>query len=274
MTDKEDTYAIVIPACETVPECRNLLNTLLTSIRWGKYSCPVIVCYDNCSADFVTFFETEFSDLRLISLIHRGDKNLNFAANANRGLRKAYNDLHLAAFCINQDCALPHRSLLEKVINSGIASPKPIDVEGTVQAKFTKLNQMVQLPCPCRGEKWEGMEPTNKFAAFCIWISKYAFSKIGFFDEKTFEASFEDDDYCVRACLAGLPCEQSEIPVHHEGGRTEDKISTTGAYNMASLVNHLNRFRTKWYIPPAVSHGSCAEFILQNYKWSDTYRCE
>src|SRR6202012_1991657 len=95
-------------------------------------------------------------------------------------------------------------------------------------------------------------QATRRFAAFCMWISKYAFSKIGYLDDNTFTASFEDDDYALRACLAGLPCEQFNILVHHELNDRETQISTTGSYDGNQLVDHMVKFMNKWSIPEGI----------------------
>lgn len=267
------SYAIVIPACDTNTRCREYIDTLLSSIRWGGYDCPVIIAFDNCSPEFIAFAETQYSNV--ISLPYNGERNLNFCANANRGLKYAYEQLHLGAFCINIDVCLPHRLHLEKIINSGLSSPIGEHIPGTAVQKFSSLNRLNDPACPCNQtvERDTGT-PTRRFAAFCMWVSKYAFDKIGYLDQNWFRASFEDDDLVVRACLAGLPVDQFQVKVHHELDPTErsKQISSTGSYTVQDLGTHMQAFMKKWGIPPTVPHTQFADWILTNRAWDDKYK--
>jgi GT2 family glycosyltransferase len=271
MANPETPYAIVIPAVDNSPKCRELLETLLTSISEGYYDCHVVVCWDDASDETIQFFEDKYK--WITSLPHKG-RRLNFAKNSNRGLRYVYEELHLGAFLINMDVCLPHKSHLEKIINNGISSPRAIHIDGMVHAKIYALNQKADPSCPCNKTVSKPAEPVRKFAAFCMWVSKYAFSKIGYLDEHTFIASFEDDDFCARACLADLPCEQFEIPVHHELKNRELQISTTGSYDMPQLMDHLWKFMKKWGIPMYIPHADFADWILQNKVWEDKWKIQ
>lgn len=267
-------YAIVIPACDTTPKCREYIDTLLSSLRWGQYDCPVVIAFDNCSPEFISFCETQYHNV--ISLPYNGEKNLNFCANANRGLRYAYEQLNLGAFCVNMDTCLPHRLHLEKICNQGLSSPIGEHVRGTAVQKFSTLNQINDPTCPCnKSVGGPTGTPTTKFAAFCMWISPEAFQKIGYLDQSTFRASFEDDDYVVRACLAGLPVQQFETKIHHELDPIQraKQISSTGSYTVFDLGSHMMAFMRKWGIPPHVPHAQFAEWILKNRVWSDSLRC-
>jgi hypothetical protein len=269
-------YAIVIPAVQPYAKCTNakqLIQTLLTSISWGHYDCPVVICWDNASPAYIKDIEREFPFITSIS--HIGPKNLNFAKNSNRGLRYVHQELGKSAFLVNMDTALPNKGFLQTIINEGISSPRAHHIKGTPQQKTFNLNKMATPGCPCnKGQNMDKATPVTRFAGFCMYVSKIAMDKIGYLDDETFVASFEDDDICVRACLAGLPCEMFEIPVHHElEGRDQGQISTTGSYDLQQLAGHIERFRSKWKIPGGVGHGEFADWILKNYTWDDKWKC-
>lgn len=212
-----------------------------------------------------------------MSLPYNGPSNLNFCANANRGLRYAYKELHVGAFCVNMDVCLPHRLHLEKIINKGLSSPIGKHIPGTAVGKFFDLNQINDPACPCnKNAPQVAGVPTKRFAAFCMWISPEAFEKIGFLDQFTFKASFEDDDMLSRACLAGLPVEQYSVLVHHELDPAERaiKISTTGSYNVMDLGAHMLKFMKKYGIPQGTPHDQFVDWILNNKTWNEGFRVE
>jgi hypothetical protein len=258
------TYSITIPAVTHDEKCKQVLHNLLTSISWGKYNCPTIVCWDNASPADVEYFEKEFPFIS--SLRYTGEKNLNFTKNANRGLRYSHQVLKMGTFLVNQDVVLPVNAVLNKIINKGISTPEAQHVDGEVVGKFFQLNKMADPGCPCNksGGITEGT-PSTKFAAFCLWVSLEALDKIGYLDEGTFYSSFEDDDYVLRANLAKLPCEVYNVKVHHELKDRDKQISTTNSYTVDDLGISMQRFMKKWGIPPAVPHENFAQYVIN--KW-------
>jgi len=256
----ETCYALVIPAVESNELCNGLLHNLLTSISLGEYECPVVVCWDNVPQDTISYFEGEFSFVK--SLPYFGEKNLNFARNSNRGLRFVHEQLGLGAFLVNMDVCLPHRIYLEQIINSGVSSPRQEHIDGASAIKVSRLNELARQIC-FRGQP--SMKEKQRLPGFCLWISRNALSQIGYLDDLTFVASFEDDDYCIRACLAGLPCTKYEIPVHHELKDRALQLSTTNAYDLEQLVDHFHRFRRKWEIPFNIPREEFPRYILSHH---------
>ena len=257
-------YSITIPAVTHDERCKKVLHNLLTSISWGKYPGPTVVCWDNSPAGDIQYFTREFPFIT--SLPFNGEKNLNFAKNSNRGLKYSHEVLKMGTFLVNQDVVLPYHPVLERVMNKGISSPEALHVDGEAGGKFFKLNQMADPTCPCNksGSTTEATA-SKRFAAFCLWISPEAFNKIGYLDENTFYSSFEDDDYVLRANLAKIPCEVYNVKVHHELKERETKISTTGAYDLNDLGTSMAKFRYKWGIPGNVPHEQFADYVIS--KW-------
>jgi GT2 family glycosyltransferase len=261
------SYALVIPAVENNRLCRELLHNLLTSVSAGEYTCPVVICWDNVPENSIRYFENEFPFVH--SLAHSGPENLNFAKNSNRGLRFAYEQLACGVFLVNMDVCLPNKIYLERIINTGVSSPYQKHVEGIASAKVAKLNALAKERCL---HEHTLMEEKQRLVGFCLWISRHAFDKIGYLDDVTFAASFEDDDYCVRACLARLPCARYGIPVHHEIKDRLQQLSTTNAYDVEQLVDHFHRFRRKWDIPFNVAHEDFASYILAHRTWESRWK--
>jgi GT2 family glycosyltransferase len=101
----------------------------------------------------------------------------------------------------------------------------------------------------------------KKVTGFCLHLSREVLDKVGLFDEHL-KVTFEDDDICARAILAGFPVELSNIPVHHY-------ISRCGAYDQSKLNLALMKFRHKYNIPAQIPHEQFNAWIEQNHKWSE-----
>ncbi|GAI78574.1 unnamed protein product, partial [marine sediment metagenome] len=78
--------------------------------------------------------------------------------------------------------------------------------------------------------------------------------KIGGFDSKYGLGNFEDDDFCLRAVLAGF---ESWIArdcfVHHFGGVT---FVGAGIDYRKSLLKNWEIFKRKWGIPEEINYGA------------------
>jgi len=249
--------AIVIPAADVVPDAANLLGGLLFSLEKGDYidHYPVYVCFDACAPEFVQAFVKNFPWIRAV--INIGNRR-NFAGNANLGLREAKSD----AVVVNQDCVLPNRKYFDKLRGRGIVVPvsSVIVKEPPLEQADLNLLNSKQVEEPQYSQHL-------KLIGFCMYLSKELQDKVGFFDE-SFLATFEDDDICARALLAGFPVEHiSTLFVHHYGSRC-------GAYDGARLAINLMKFRVKWQVPVAVAHADFNAYIKKYHKWDDSMREE
>lgn len=65
--------------------------------------------------------------------------------------------------------------------------------------------------------------PYWRIVGFCMMVRREVLDKIGGFDERFSPGNFEDDDICIRACLAGyrnMICK--DVFVHHHGSISHD----------------------------------------------------
>lgn len=245
--------AIVIPAADVVPDAANLLEALLKSIEVGKTheAKKIIVCFDACNNDFVNYFRKEFPFIHPI--INTGNR-MNFAGNANSGLRYAHQVLGESAIVVNQDCILPPALFMRLLYGDGIASATQVSVLPEPPFKSEMHDTLVELMPP-------DMTPVDhpKVTGFCMFLNSKLMDKVGYFDEH-FKATFEDDDICARARLAGFPVQQVPVAVHHY-------VSRCGSYDGSRLGLNLTKFRVKWSIPYTVTHAEFAEFVVKNHVW-------
>lgn len=250
---------IVIPVCETNDKCQGYLTRLLESIRIGGYypSYSVVLCFDNCSPEFVSHFQTKFEGDKIMGIASTNPTNLNFCKNVNIGFRAAFN-LGAKHICLlNMDTILPPVDVFDQLWRGGLSFPVPVhNPEGVLSQKVIQTK----------------VTPVNRWSGFCMCFNTSVVEKIGVLDER-FTASFEDDDVCVRAKLAGFPVEVVEgVEVHHEL-KDRTSPSNTGAYDENDLGIHRDIFRRKYTIPYVLQHEQFADWILDNFTWDDVFRC-
>lgn len=237
---------IIIPTANTTPKCQEYLDNCLDSIKRGGYydnGYHVVVAYDNCSEEFQNYFKNKYKGDFIVAIDNKNPKNLNFCKNANSGLRIAYQaakstgDTDAHFIVLNMDTALPNTHVFDQVLGEGLSFPTPVDdLEGMSNPKPTPGPAANAVRLPQR-------TPVTKFSGFCMCLSYKLVEKVGMLDER-FEASFEDDNLCASALLAGFPVEVVSVDVHHE---LKDRTtpSNTGAYDNAALGLHLEIFRRK-----------------------------
>jgi GT2 family glycosyltransferase len=95
---------------------------------------------------------------------------------------------------------------------------------------------------------FEGMlQPTTRLVGFCMFIRRAVVEKIGSCDPRFGKYGFEDDDYSIRAILAGFELRIArDVFIHHLGSRGQ----VDGGLDYSSLVREAwSVFQGKWGIP-------------------------
>jgi GT2 family glycosyltransferase len=248
--------AIVSPVADLKIYSKDLLINLLNSIVEGKtYEiAEVIICFDGCQENFIDFFREKFP---FIQAIVNPGKRLNFSKNSNLGLRYAHKELRLPVLLVNQDCILPAKEHIEKLINPpevGIVTP-----ETTTQVDDLLNNKEVIFT-----------ETQGLFAFYCPFIPLEVMDEIGYIDPGSI--AFSDDNYLVRAYLAGFKGYICNIKIHHAGSHVDQNqigSSLCGSYTGDRLNIDHQRFCTQWQIDPnKVVHKEYIAHILKNFKWN------
>lgn len=94
---------------------------------------------------------------------------------------------------------------------------------------------------------------TFRLVGFCMFIRKELFEKIGIIDESLGFFGFDDDDYTLRAHIAGFnPSIARDIFIHHTGGpqgRGDQKVNQ-------SLLDAWESYKKKWKIAPEIPYGT------------------
>jgi GT2 family glycosyltransferase/tetratricopeptide (TPR) repeat protein len=182
-------------------------------------------------------------------------KNVGFAAGCNQGMREARGEHVLL---LNNDVVVTPgwlarmTNVMTTRPNVGLVGPMSNCVSGpqlvrNPQYDSQTLKGLVQFS-QCHAEKYSNqIIHRTRVVGFCILIRHSVIAKIGGLDHRYGLGNFEDDDFCLRAHLAGFQSViAKECFVHHFGGRTflGNKIS----YEQKMRENW-KLFKQKWNIP-------------------------
>ncbi len=97
--------------------------------------------------------------------------------------------------------------------------------------------------------------PAQRIVGFCMLVRKALVDEIGGLDPRFGNGNFEDDDYCLRALLAGWNLVIArDCFVHHFGSRTFLAVGQRAGYRQA-MVDGFERFRQKWHLPFPQENG-------------------
>lgn len=248
--------ALVIPIADVKGEkSLKQLTQLLDSVR--EYPTPIICCFDACQEDFIEFFMDEYP---MITPLINNRNRLNFARNANLGLRTAHREFKASAILVNQDCILPGWHIMQHFEGNGIATTRSQNEATNIDAvnNLNAMNLIDRVQC-------------ERFPFYCTFINSKVMDKVGYLDG-VFIATFEDDDFCTRTHLAGFPVESLAISIFHEGSHidtTGDWESASGSYNAVRLGENLSKYGTKYQVPEGVPHEEMLKWILENHAWRD-----
>lgn len=94
-----------------------------------------------------------------------------------------------------------------------------------------------------RGQAWD----TSRVIGFCMLIARDVIERIGGLDTNFGTGNFEDDDYCLRAMLAGFKIRiANEVFIHHFGSVTfrDQQINYSDL-----MAKNWGLFKSKWGIP-------------------------
>jgi GT2 family glycosyltransferase/Flp pilus assembly protein TadD/glycosyltransferase involved in cell wall biosynthesis len=213
-----------------------------------------LIIVDNGSTDGTVDFLKELQaggrDVKVIfNPVNRG-----FAAGNNQGLVQAKGDFVLL---LNNDTVVTPGwlrgmlSVFERDPNIGIAGPMSNYVSGPQLVSEKGYQSLDQLPEFARG--WAVRHAgqifeINRVVGFCLMARRAVVEKIGGLDEHFGSGNFEDDDFCIRARLAGYKAVVAkDVFIHHTGSQTfrGEKIDY-----LESMRRNWDLFKAKWNLPP------------------------
>ena len=231
-----------------------------------------LILVDNGSTDgTVEYLESEViaqntkvkgqkSEVRI--KIIKNKENLGFAAGNNQGMTVARGQYILL---LNNDVVVTAGWLdrmivsLERHPQIGIVGPRSNYVSGpqlvsNISYNVDTLKGLTGYSAKFATEHKNEATRILRVVGFCMLIKRSVIEKIGGMDDRYGLGNFEDDDFSLRAALAGFESWVAEdCFIHHFGSRTfaGAKIDFS-----KSLQKNWDVFKKKWELPDELPYGS------------------
>ncbi|MEW5844078.1 MAG: glycosyltransferase [Bacteroidota bacterium] len=218
----------------------------------GGYELIVI---DNCSTDgtqsYLDGLGKKYENIKIIL----NNENMGFPAAVNQGILESRGEYIVVA---NNDIVFTDQ-WLEKMIESA-ASDKEIGMVGPISnivsgvqidkdAKYTSLDEMHEYASSISAKNKNEKLFFPRIAFLCTLIKKEVIEKIGGLDERFSPGNYEDDDFCLRAQLAGFKTViAKDVFIHHFGSKSF-KANGEQKYEEQLKINK-NKFVEKWEVTP------------------------
>ncbi|HUA69281.1 MAG TPA: glycosyltransferase [Candidatus Saccharimonadales bacterium] len=215
-----------------------------------------VIVVDNGSTDSTLEFLGEWQASHKNCVVIRNKSNRGFAGGNNQGLSIARGGYLVL---LNNDTIVT-RGWLDKLLavfdrhpGVGIVGPVSNSVSGPQLVKEASYDNLQAIPA--FAEQWSRQHrgqslEVGRAVGFCLVAKHEVIDAIGGLDERFGSGNFEDDDFCIRARLAGFKIRVAQdVFIHHTGGQTFKGAQIN--YRQAMLRNW-DLFRTKWHLPADV----------------------
>lgn len=209
-----------------------------------------LVFVDNGSTDDTLEFLRSIDGAVVID----NDRNLGFGAGCNQGIAASTGERVLL---LNNDVVVTDGWLsslhgaLDRRPDAGIAGPRSNRVAGVQQVDdvgydVASLEGLDAWAAAWRDAHAGDATDVARLVGFCLLVERGVIDRIGGFDLRYGLGNFEDDDFCLRAGVAGFRCVIAQDSwVHHVGSRT---FVGEGIDYAASMGENLRRFAAAWRI--------------------------
>ncbi|QKG84448.1 glycosyltransferase family 2 protein [Kroppenstedtia pulmonis] len=214
-----DLTSIIIPTRNQWFYTRQCLE----SIRRFTLLPHEVIVIDNHSTDETSRLLKHIKEIRMVS----NSVNRGFAASVNQGLRIAQGK---NIVLLNNDTLVSHRWLDQLIAvlsddkRNGVVGPlsnrvipeQKLDIFLTTPKEIHSFCQQFH-----RGSNPSKWRYSKRLSGFCMAFRASLVKAIGIFDERFGLGTYEDDDFCHRARMAGFRCVVAgDTYVHHFGSRS------------------------------------------------------
>jgi GT2 family glycosyltransferase/2-polyprenyl-3-methyl-5-hydroxy-6-metoxy-1,4-benzoquinol methylase/glycosyltransferase involved in cell wall biosynthesis/Flp pilus assembly protein TadD len=223
----------------------------IDSIRRHTKNPYEIIVIDNASSDGTVEYLEAQKDIRAVF----NEENLGFPAGCNQGMEIAKGDY---VVLLNNDVIVSDNwleDLIECAESSsqiGIVGPMSNRISGyqlETNVSYKKVSQVHDFAAKYRRKNRKRLSESPRVAGFCMLIKRDLLDKIGGLDVAFGIGNCEDDDYCLRARLAGYNVViAGDVFIHHFGSKSfgKDGLEKYKEFIRANEVI----FMEKWGISP------------------------
>lgn len=250
-SESENSVSIIILTYNGVEYTKQFYNSLIETTNLDYE----LVIVDNSSTDGTKEF------IKSISLNNKNvkaifnDYNLGFPAAVNQGLQCTQSKYILIA---NNDIILT-KNWLERLIQVaesdkriGIVGPISNEVSGLQKdnkVNYKTIDEMHHYAASVSDKNKNKIMRFPRVAFLCTLIKRAVIEKIGGLDERFSPGNYEDDDYCLRAQLAGYKTViAQDVFIHHYGSKSF-KAAGEKQYGERLKINR-EIFINKWDADP------------------------
>ena len=186
-----------------------------------------IIFVDNGSTDgTVKWLKTLTQENKNYKLIEN-KQNLGFAKGCNQGIEASRGEFILL---LNNDVVVAEGWLsglldcLQHAPDAGIVGPMTNNISGPQQVNddaYRSVDYLDKYAAQFREKYRHRRIPLRRIVGFCMLFKRALAEQIGMLDESFGTGNFEDDDFCLRAALAGYKNYiAGDVFIHHYGSRS------------------------------------------------------
>jgi len=248
---KDVSVSLIVPVYNQFDNTSIFLSSLGKTI---PETLEVIIINNN--SEFKTKnFLIQYAKMNSAVKVVNNEENIGFPKAINQGIRIARGKY---IFVANNDVILPS-GWLENMIEHAERNPQ-IGLVGPISNKVSGVQKIKEIPYSTEDELFDFMErvsETNKgkyiefprIAFLFTLIKREVIDKIGGLDERFTPGNYEDDDFCLRAQLAGFKTVIAlNVFVHHYGSAS---FTADGVEKYEKLLKtNEQKFIDKWGATP------------------------
>lgn len=225
------------------------------SLENSKACKDKLILVDNNSSDKTSEMLSKLSSKNETFKVITNSQNLGFPKAINQGILESDSDYILIA---NNDIIIPEGTVerMVEVLNSdpriGIVGPVSNSVSGVQldqNTDYKTIEEMHKYAEKVRSEYSGKIVEFPRVAFLCTLIKREVFEKIGGLDERFTPGNYEDDDFCLRAQMAGFKTVIArDVFIHHFGSKSF-KADGEAKYAERLKINE-EKFVNKWGATP------------------------
>ncbi len=234
-----------------------------------------LILVDNGSTDGTVEYLRRYAKAHEQVRVVFNRTNRGFAAGNNQGLAVARGEF---ALLLNNDTVVTAGWLgrmlhvLRAEPRTGIVGPVSNYVSGpqlVQDAAYSGLDAMHAFAATWAAEHAGQTLAVNRVVGFCLLARRDVIEQIGGLDEQYGSGNFEDDDFCIRAALAGYGSRiAQDVFIHHTGSQT---FKAAKIDYRQSLERNWALFKSKWGMAADAPIERGYRFPTRNEHGTGTY---